>query len=320
MQLNPSDSAAPFVLPSPKEERWKYTNLPPVVKGLPTEPEQDALRRIETDADITVTGKDGAFIVTPSEISVKAGAHIIVIERYEGTGQYWQAAQSRIIIEKDAKLTHIRLFENDAKGVSTLNSYVSIEEKGTYETFNLIQGGALTRCEMMVDLDGEGAEAHISGLNLLRGRALGDHSIIMNHKVPGCISTQNVRSVLDERARGVFQGKTCVFRDAQKTDAKQMSRALLLSEGAEMDTKPELEIYADDVKCAHGATCGTLDETALFYMRARGIPEDDARSLLIAGFVDELVDGFGDKAVREIIRDALTPPSQDGRGDKGGRA
>lgn len=302
MQLNPSDSAVPFDLPGPKAERWRYTNVAPLVKGLPGVPQSAALNRIDSDSDITVTGKAGGFVVALSEIHVKAGEHIAVIERYEGAGHYWLAPQGRVIIENGAKLTHIRLFDGSAQSVYTLDSAVTVAENSTYEAFNLIQGGALTRCEMNIDLNGTGGEAHIYGLNLLRGRALGDHSIVMNHKVPGCISTQNVRSVLDDQARGVFQGKSCVYKDAQKTDATQMSRALLLSEGAEMDAKPELQIYADDVKCAHGATCGALDEAALFYMRARGIPEEEARRLLIAGFVDELVDKLVDEAVKSEIR------------------
>ena len=134
-----------------------------------------------------------------------------------------------------------------------------------------------------------GAVCHINGVALMRGEQHADTTILVEHLAPHCESNQNMRVILDDRAHGVFQGKIHVHQPAQKTDGYQLSRALLLSEGAEMDTKPELEIYADDVKCSHGATTGQMDEEPLFYMQSRGIGKEEAKALLIEAFAAEVL-------------------------------
>jgi Fe-S cluster assembly protein SufD len=136
---------------------------------------------------------------------------------------------------------------------------------------------------------------------MMRGRQHCDNTTIIDHLVPDTSAREVFKGVLDDEARGVFQGKLIVHKDAQRTNGHQLSRALLLSDRAEMDAKPELEIYADDVKCSHGATTGQIDETALFYLRSRGIPEALARNLLIQSFIAEALEEVSDESVREAI-------------------
>ena len=146
---------------------------------------------------------------------------------------------------------------------------------------------------------GEGASLNLNGAFMARGKQHIDTTLVVDHAVPHCTSRELFKGVLDDTAKGIFQGKIIVQPHAQKTDGKQMAQALLLSETAEFDSKPELEIFADDVVCGHGATSGQIDEELLFYLRARGIPEPKARALLIAAFVGEALDQIEDEAVRE---------------------
>ena len=144
---------------------------------------------------------------------------------------------------------------------------------------------------------------HLTSINLLSGMQHGDTTILIEHTAPHCRSNQFYRTILDDSARGVFQGKVHVHKIAQKTDGYQLSNAILLSEKAEMDTKPELEIYADDVRCSHGATTGQLDEEPVFYLRSRGLSEKEARELLIQAFVDEVVDKIVDEDIQASVRE-----------------
>jgi Fe-S cluster assembly protein SufD len=152
---------------------------------------------------------------------------------------------------------------------------------------------------------GENADARISGSYLLKGRQHADTKLVIDHAVPHCTSRELFKCVLDENARGIFQGKVIVRPGAQKTDGKQSSHALLLSETAEFDAKPELEIFADDVVCGHGATAGDLDHDHLFYMRARGIPEAQARALLVAAFVEEAFDAIENEDVKAALAEMV---------------
>jgi len=156
--------------------------------------------------------------------------------------------------------------------------------------------------EIDVSLEGEEAQATLNGIMLSRDKEHADTTTRITHKAPRCASRQVYKTVLDGKSRGVFQGKIAVAKDAQKSDGYQLSRALLLSDQAEMDARPELEILADDVQCSHGNTIGDLDENALFYLRSRGLPEEQARALLIEGFVSEMLDELPVEAWRETFR------------------
>jgi Fe-S cluster assembly protein SufD len=157
------------------------------------------------------------------------------------------------------------------------------------------------RQQGFVTFEGEGSESYVSGAYLLTGKQHCDTRLVIDHAVPHCTSRELFKCVMDEAARGVFQGKAIVRRDAQKTDGNQSSHALLLSDEAEFDAKPELEIYADDVVCGHGATSGDLDENHLFYLKARGIPEQTAKSMLIAAFAAEAFDDVESDVIREVL-------------------
>jgi Fe-S cluster assembly protein SufD len=154
-------------------------------------------------------------------------------------------------------------------------------------------------------LTGEKGITHLNGAQLLRGVQHADFTTVVRHQAPCCASRQTVKNVLAGRSHGVFQGRIEVARHAQKTDGYQMNQALLLSPDAEIDTKPELEIFADDVKCSHGATVGELDADQMFYLRSRGIPDAEARSILVRAFLAEALDAVSNETVREVLEQAV---------------
>jgi len=164
----------------------------------------------------------------------------------------------------------------------------------------------LARSNVFATFAGGGAKLDISGLFLACGAEHIDTTLVVDHAVPGCVSRELFKGVLADRARGVFQGKVIVRPAAQKSDGKQMAQALMLSPDAEFDSKPELEIYADDVICGHGSTAAELDEDLLFYLRSRGIPPDEARALLVESFVGEAIDKIEDESVREAFSSLAT--------------
>lgn len=205
----------------------------------------------------------------------------------------------------NAGLKHTILQENGAKVLQIQHIIVEQARNSRYVGQEIALGAQLARTDMRVELIGEGAEVTLNGLALGEGRQHLDTHLYLNHRVPHCVSQAHYRAVLDGRARGVFNGLVQVARDAQKTDSAMSSKNLLLSKHAEMDTKPELEIYADDVQCAHGATVGELDANALFYLRSRGLSEQEARDLLTYAFATEAVNGMNNKALERHILQQL---------------
>lgn len=295
-------------LPTPKEESWKYTNLPRALpQGLTAAaPEEVVIHKKRGEVcgepvDIVWAGLHGQIHAPVLNIEIEPNSELFIIERNEGQGAYWKNAATSIKIGDNAKLVHIRIQEDSAESINTNMVKITLGRDAHYDSFTLNLGGKLTRHEIRAVLSGPGAEIHLNGLNLLKGKQHGDTTILVEHAAPNCQSNQFYRSILDDESRGVFQGKVHVHKIAQKTDGYQLSNTILLSPKAEMDTKPELEIYADDVKCSHGATCGQLDEAPLFYLRSRGLNEAEARLLLIQAFVDEVVDKIGDEGVRATI-------------------
>ena len=174
-----------------------------------------------------------------------------------------------------------------------------------YSNFSLLRGGSPARNEIDVLLEGKEAQAGLNGIMLLQKQEHADTTTHVTHQAPRCTSRQSYKTVLGGKSRGVFQGKITVAKDAQKSDGYQLSRALLLSDQAEMDAKPELEINADDVKCSHGSAIGDLDENAMFYLRSRGIKEEQARALLIEGFLGEMIDEIPIEEWRDIFRQEI---------------
>jgi len=204
-----------------------------------------------------------------------------------------------IEIGSDAELVRYSLQDGKLGAIDLTQAIVTVAESGRYHAIALMFGGKLARAETHVTLAGEGASCLIHGAYLLSGHTHADMTTKVVHASPNGQTRELFKGAVQDRARGVFQGKILVERAAQKTDARQNHHALMLSEGAEIDAKPELEIYADDVQCAHGNTIGALDDQALFYMRQRGIPEAQAKSLLVEAFVTDVFDAMEHEGVRE---------------------
>jgi Fe-S cluster assembly protein SufD len=220
-------------------------------------------------------------------VALGRGASLTIIDISKGDGVYWHNPVTDITLAAGAKLNHYRLQDESREAFSLATIRAHIEAGAAYEHFTATIGARLSRTEIHASLVGEQATAHLNAAQMLTGEQHGDFTTVIAHKAPNCPSRQTVKSVLSGLSRGVFQGRIEVDRIAQKTDGYQMSQALLLSPHAEMDIKPELRIYADDVKCSHGATIGALDEDQVFYLRSRGIPEAEARSILVRAFLDD---------------------------------
>jgi Fe-S cluster assembly protein SufD len=249
---------------------------------------------------VHVSTRSMASAVTRSLLKVGKGAHTIFTESFvatEGASAYQAHDFVVVSVGDDAELQHVRLMEDALDAANITTAVFTLGAKAKLNTFNLTHGGAVSRYQGFIAFAGEGSELATNGVNLLGSRRHGDTTLVVDHAVPNCASREVFRAVLDDRAHSVFQGRIIVQPDAQKTDGKMMTRALLLSDEAEADNKPELEIFADDVTCGHGATTGALDESLLFYLRARGLPEKEAQALLIAAFVGE--------AIETIVHDDL---------------
>jgi Fe-S cluster assembly protein SufD len=238
-------------------------------------------------------------------VVLERGAKLTLIEVSLGEGTYLHNPVFEVSVGEDAALTHLRL-QDEAKTAFHLSTlYADVAARGTYDFFALTLGGRLARMEVHARLSGAGAAAHLNAAQLLGGTQHADFTTIVSHDAPGCASRQTVKNVLTGRARGVFQGKIEVARAAQKTDGYQMNQALLLSPEAEVSSKPQLEIYADDVKCSHGATVGELDTNQLFYLRSRGVPEAEARAILVRAFLAEALDPITHEAARAALEAAV---------------
>jgi Fe-S cluster assembly protein SufD len=238
-------------------------------------------------------------------VRLGAGARLTLIEVAIGSGAYLHNPVFEITVGPGATLTHLRLQDESRAAFHLSTLYADVAEGGTYDSFALTLGGRLARLEVHARLAGPRAAAHLNAAQLLGGTQHGDFTTVVTHDAPFCTSRQTVKNVLTGRARGVFQGKIEVARGAQKTDGYQMNQALLLSPTAEVDSKPQLEIYADDVKCSHGATVGELDAEQLFYLRSRGIAEAAARAILVRAFLAEALDPIAHEAGRAALEAAV---------------
>jgi Fe-S cluster assembly protein SufD len=238
-------------------------------------------------------------------IRLGQGASLRVLDISAGAGTYLHNAVSEVHVGEDAHLTHVRLQDEARSAFHVSTSYVEIAARGTYDGFALNLGARLARAEIHARMTGAGAMLHLNGAQLLSGSQHADITTVVSHDAPNCASRQTVKNVLSGRSRGVFQGKIEVARIAQKTDGYQMNQALLLSREAEIDCKPELEIFADDVKCSHGATVGELDRGQIFYLRSRGVPEAEARAILVRAFLTEALDAIADEGFRAVLETSV---------------
>jgi Fe-S cluster assembly protein SufD len=222
----------------------------------------------------------------------------ILVESHVGAGGvYLGNSVTDAVVGPGAVLDHIKLQNEDRASYHLALTGVALAEGSTYRNF--------TRNEIHATLEGGGIECRLDGAYMARGSQHLDTTTFIDHAKPGSESRETYKGVLDGQSRGVFQGKILVRRDAQKTDGHQLNKALLLSPEAEIDTKPELEIYADDVKCSHGATAGEIDEEQMFYLQARGIDREDARDLLVAAFLEEAIETIAVAEARDAMRQVV---------------
>jgi Fe-S cluster assembly protein SufD len=242
-----------------------------------------------------------------SLVVVEEGARAMLIESHEGPAgsDYQVNAALEIFVGDEAHVDHVKIIGEgaDALHVSTLAA--AIGARARFNAFTFTAGGAVVRNQLFLKFDGEDTVAGIRGATLIKGQQHADTTLVADHAARGCQSREMFKTVLDGEAHGVFQGRIIVRPHAQKTDAKMMTRALLLSERAEADNKPELEIFADDVQCGHGATAGALDDDLKFYLMARGIPRPEAEALLIRAFLGEAIEGIEHAGLREALMDAV---------------
>lgn len=249
-------------------------------------------------------GAEGRLVTTRNVLRLAAGARATIIEAHvslAGAGPAQANTLTEVSVGDGAHLAHAKVTLAGEAASHLGTAMVTLGDEAVYRAFQLTAGTQLARNTTFVRFRGAGARLDLSGLFLGRGLEHIDTTLVVDHAVPECESRELFKGVLADRARGVFQGKVIVRPGAQKSDGKQMAQALMLSPDAEFDSKPELEIYADDVVCGHGSTAAELDEDMLFYMRARGIPPEEARALLTEGFIGEALDKIEDETVREAI-------------------
>jgi Fe-S cluster assembly protein SufD len=236
-------------------------------------------------------------------VVVEAGATATLLESYEGWGDAYLANHLvEIFVEEGASLERIILIEEPASAISVASAEVHLSKGASFAQTSVASGARLQRLETQVAHPGDGASVRLDGLYALSGERHSDLTSVVSHGGLNGVTSQLTKGVVRDTARGVFQGKIVVERGADGTDARMGHHALILGERAEVDAKPELEIYADDVQCAHGNTVGNLDESALFYMQQRGLPVDEARALLTQAFLIEVVDRIENEGAREVVR------------------
>jgi Fe-S cluster assembly protein SufD len=232
-------------------------------------------------------------------------SHVTIVEHHFGRGSYCTNAVTEIVVGDGAVIDHYKQQDEDREAFHIATTAVHQARGSNFRTHYFGLGGKLVRNEVHVRFDGEGCEATVNGLYLASGTQHMDNFTVIDHAKPHCASHELYKGILDGKAHGVFNGKIFVRPDAQKTDAKQTNQTLLLSEDAIINTKPQLEIFADDVKCTHGATVGQLDPNQLFYLRARGLGEAEARNLLTFAFANDVIGRIKVESLRRQLEEML---------------
>ncbi len=251
-------------------------------------------------------GSEGAVTAHPRfSVLLEEGASLRLLEIAHGEGLYVSNPVLEVELRERARLSHVLLQDEARQALRLSTVYAAVGQGASYDSFSLALGAVLARHEVHARLQGRGGAVQVNGAQLLSGTQHADLTSTIAHDAPACTSRQTVKNVLSGSARAVFQGKIVVARAAQKTDGYQMNQALLLSDAAEIDSKPELEIYADDVKCSHGATAGALDEEQLFYLRSRGISAPEAHAILVRAFLEDGLALIEDEAVRGLLEQAV---------------
>lgn len=324
--------------PSRRVEAWKYSDLRKYLREAPEPSPSAALpvagggpfEALGGDAMVFVNGRavgvdtlmasgeqtlrlrfvskaEGTGHAATARISARAGAKLLLLETHEGTGSAY-VAHNRLELDvaRGAEVVRVVLIEEPADAISVTQAEVRVEAGGVYRQTVLTTGAKLQRIETQLLHFAQGADVRLDGAYALSGERHTDLTTVVDHVAADGLTSQMTKGVVRDTARGVFQGKIIVERGADGTDARMQHHALILGERGEIDAKPELIIYADDVQCAHGNTVGNLDEAALFYMQQRGIPADEARALLVEAFLIEVVDRIAHEGARQAARAWLT--------------
>ncbi len=329
------DLRDPSSFPSRRVEAWKYTDVrrllretPPASPAAEVAPGGpfaalggEELAVVNGHGTAAVSVREGERIVRlrfvsttdgsghqpEATVEVAPGARLLLLESHEGQASgYVSNARLNITVGEGASLTRVVLGEDAADALAFVRAEVTLSTGATFEQVTVTSGAKLQRFETHVRHPGHGASVGMDGLYALSGERHADLTSVVTHAGLDGQTSQLVKGVVRDTARGVFQGKIVVERGADGTDARMAHNALILSERGEVDAKPELIIYADDVQCAHGNTVGTLDESALFYMQQRGLPAEEARALLTQAFLFEVVDRIEHEGARETVREWLT--------------
>ena len=325
--------------PVVKTEDWKYTNVAPIasrdwsvnVNGRKTPADIDlgllgrfvsrrngftalnvafaeiATLRIKKDTavdqpiEFNFAADEDAAIFPHLLIVAEAGCKATIVESYASASTGFTNAAVQIVVEDNANLTHYRVQKESPETFHYGVTEIEVGRGGQYNATNINLGGALSRHDIELKFKAEGGEAWVDGLYMLDGSQHNDTHSIIDHTVPNCTSHQNYKGVLNDKSRAVFNGKVFVRENAHGTDAQQSNKNLLLSNDARVDTKPQLEIFNDDVKCSHGATVGQLEEEELFYLLTRGLPENLARNLLTYGFAEEIINKIGIESIKSDL-------------------
>ncbi|MFT3744104.1 MAG: Fe-S cluster assembly protein SufD [Pyrinomonadaceae bacterium] len=330
------DAFAAFLLtgfPTPKDEDWKYTNVSKIsnLKFEISEPtveseyfetlERFNFRRngfaalnlafgdvemiripketsIHEPIELNFAAEDGKALFPHVIVVAEAGSKATIVETYASEGTGYTNAAIQIVVEDNANVTHYRVQKESPEAFQYGVTEVTLGRGSQYNSTNINLGAALSRHDIDVKFTAEGGEAWVDGLYMLNGSQHHDTHSIIDHSVPNCLSHQTYKGVLNDHSRGVFNGKVFVRENAHGTDAQQSNKNLLLSNDARVDTKPQLEIFNDDVKCSHGATVGQLEGEELFYLLTRGLPEPLAKNLLTYGFAEEVINKIGIESIK----------------------
>ncbi len=271
--------------------------------GFFLEVEKDAVVPMPIHIIYVNSGSQNCVVNSRNFIHVRENAEVTIVESFYniGTGKVFSNFVSEKLVEENAKLT-CYTFQNEGNLSYSVNTnQVSVNRNANYCNTTLTLSGEMVRNNHNVELAAQNCEAHLNGLFITNGTQLVDNHTLIDHQMPNCESNELYKGIAKDKSTGVFNGKIFVRKDAQKTNAYQSSKNILLSNDATINTKPQLEIYADDVKCSHGTSTGKIDEEAFFYLKARGIGDDSARKLLLQAFAQELIDKIEIESLKERV-------------------
>ena len=324
--------------PTPKNEEWKYTNASQIsnfkfqISNFMSD-SSELLNAFDFERNgftaLHLAFADVQIITIPKETSVEkpfefnfkadensaifphiivvaeAGSKATIIEHYESNGASFTNSAIQVFVEENANLTHYRVQKESTESYHIGTTEINLKRGSLYNATNINLGAKLSRHDIHLKFNEQGGEAFVDGLYMLNGNQHHDTHSTIDHALPNCLSHQTYKGVLNDKSRGVFNGKVFVRENASGTDAQQSNKNLLLSNDARVDTKPQLEIFNDDVKCSHGATVGQLEDEELFYLLSRGISEKLAKNLLIYGFAEEIINKIKIEAIKKDLDEAV---------------